>query len=209
VPMVLLGAGILWFGWFGFNAGSAGSAGPVAAAALVNTQLAACAGMIAWMTVEWIRNRKPTGIGLVTGAVAGLAAITPASGYVPSWSALIIGLAAGIICYGAVRLKSLFHYDDALDVVGVHMVAGLIGVVLIGAFASLAVNPAGVASGWTQLGRQIVLALVALAYPFVLTWIVLWVTHRVVGLRVSPGEQAEGLDLGEHGEIGYELDVSR
>ena len=209
VPMVLLGAGILWFGWFGFNAGSAGSAGPVADAALVNTQLAACAGMIAWMTVEWIRNRKPTGIGLVTGAVAGLAAITPASGYVPSWSALIIGLAAGIICYGAVRLKSLFHYDDALDVVGVHMVAGLIGVVLIGVFASLAVNPAGVASGWTQLGRQIVLALVALAYPFVLTWIVLWVTHRVVGLRVSPGEQAEGLDLGEHGEIGYELDVSR
>ena len=209
VPMVLLGAGILWFGWFGFNAGSAGAATPVAAAALVNTQLAACAGMIAWMTVEWIRNRKPTGIGLVTGAVAGLAAITPASGYVPSWSALIIGLAAGIICYGAVRLKSLFHYDDALDVVGVHMVAGLIGVVLIGAFASLAVNPAGVASGWTQLGRQIVLALVALAYPFVLTWIVLWVTHRVVGLQVGPGEQAEGLDLGEHGEIGYELDVSR
>ena len=125
VPMVLLGAGILWFGWFGFNAGSAGSAGPVAAAALVNTQLAACTGMIAWTTVEWIRNRKPTGIGLVTGAVAGLAAITPASGYVPPWAALVIGLAAGLICYGAVQLKSLFHYDDALDVVGVHMVADL------------------------------------------------------------------------------------
>jgi Amt family ammonium transporter len=209
VPMVLLGAGILWFGWFGFNAGSAGSAGPVAAAALVNTQLAACTGMIAWTTVEWIRNRKPTGIGLVTGAVAGLAAVTPASGYVPPWAALAIGLAAGLICYGAVQLKSLFHYDDALDVVGVHMVAGLIGVVLIGVFASLAVNPAGVASGWTQLGRQIVLAVVALAYPFVLTWIVLGVTHRVVGLRVGPGEQAEGLDLGEHGEIGYELDATR
>jgi ammonium transporter, Amt family len=206
VPMVLLGAGILWFGWFGFNAGSAGSAGPVAAAALVNTQLGACAGMIAWMTAEWIRNRKPTGIGLVTGAVAGLAAITPAAGYVPPWAALVIGLAAGIVCFEAVRLKSLFHYDDALDVVGVHMVAGVIGVVLIGVFASLVVNPGGVASGWTQLGRQAVLALVALAYPFVTTWIVVWVTDKVVGLRVAPGEQAEGLDLGEYGETGYVLD---
>jgi ammonium transporter, Amt family len=209
VPMVLLGAGILWFGWFGFNAGSAGSAGPVAAAALVNTQLGACAGMIAWMTAEWIRNRKPTGIGLVTGAVAGLAAITPAAGYVPPWAALVIGLAAGIVCFAAVRLKSLFHYDDALDVVGVHMVAGIIGVVLIGVFARLAVNPGGVASGWAQLGRQAELALVALAYPFVITWIIVWATDKVVGLRVSPGEQAEGLDLGEYSETGYELDASR
>jgi Amt family ammonium transporter len=205
VPMVLLGAGILWFGWFGFNAGSAGAATPVAAAALVNTQLAACTGMIAWMTAEWIRNRKPTATGLVTGAVAGLAAVTPAAGYVPSWAALITGLAAGLFCYGAVQLKSLFHHDDALDVVGVHMVAGLIGVVLIGAFASLAVNPAGVASSWTQLGRQTVLAVVALAYPFALTWIILWITHQAVGLKVNPGEQAAGLDLGEHGEVGYAL----
>ena len=208
VPMVLLGAGILWFGWFGFNAGSAGSAGPVATAALVNTQLGACAGMIGWVAVEWIRNRKPTGIGLVTGAVAGLAAITPASGYVPPWAALAIGVAAGVVCYGAVRLKSLFHYDDALDVVGVHMVAGVIGVVLIGAFASLAVNPGGVADGWSQVGRQLVLAVVALAYPFVTTWIILWVTDKVVGLRVAPTEQAEGLDLGELGETGYELSGS-
>lgn len=112
---------------------------------------------------------------------------------------VINGLAGGIICYGAVQLKKLFHYDDALDVVGVHMVAGFIGVVLIGVFARLAVNPAGVASGWTQLGRRTVLAIVALAYPFVLTWIILWITHKVVGLRVGPGEQAEGLDLGEYG----------
>jgi ammonium transporter, Amt family len=209
VPMVLLGAGVLWFGWFGFDAGSAGSAGPVAAAALVNTQLGACAGMIAWTAVEWILNRKPTGIGLVTGAVAGLAAITPASGYVPPWAALVIGLAAGILCHGAVRLKSLFRYDDALDVVGVHMVAGLIGVVLVGVLASLAVNPAGVTSGWAQLGRQSVLAGTALVYPFVTTWIIVWITDKAVGLRVSPGEQAEGLDLGEHGEIGYELDAPR
>jgi ammonium transporter, Amt family len=209
VPMVLLGAGILWFGWFGFNAGSAGSAGPVATAALVNTQLGACAGMVGWVTVEWIRKRKPTGIGLVSGAVAGLAAITPAAGYVPPWAALVIGLAAGVTCYGAVRLKSLFRYDDALDVVGVHMVAGVIGVVLIGAFASLAVNPGGVAAGWSQLGRQVVLAVVALAYPFVTTWIILWVTEKVVGLRVAPTEQAEGLDLGELGETGYELDARR
>jgi Amt family ammonium transporter len=165
--------------------------------------------MIAWMTVEWIRKRMPTGIGLVTGAVAGLAAITPASGFVPSWAAMIIGLAAGMICYGAVQLKKLFHYDDPLDVVGVHMVAGLIGVVLIGVFASLVINPAGVASGWTQLDRQTGLAVVALAYPFALTWIVLWVTHKVVGLRVGPGEQAEGLDLGEYGEFGYHLDPTQ
>jgi ammonium transporter, Amt family len=128
---------------------------------------------------------------------------------VPPWAALVIGVAAGIVCFGAVRLKSLFHYDDALDVVGVHMVAGVIGVVLIGVFASLVVNPGGVASGWTQLGRQAVLALVALAYPFVTTWIVVWVTDKVVGMRVSPGEQAEGLDLGEYNETGYELDASR
>ena len=163
--------------------------------------------MIAWTAIEWARNRKPTGIGLVTGAVAGLAAITPASGYVPPWAALVIGAAAGIVCSGAVRLKSLFHYDDALDVVGVHMVAGFLGVVLIGVFASLAVNPAGVAGGWLQLGRQAVLAVVGLVWPFVTTWIIVWVTDKVAGLRVSPGEQAEGLDLGEHGEIGYELDA--
>ena len=137
--------------------------------------------MIAWVTVEWIRNRKPTGIGLVIGAVAGLAAITPASGYVPPWATLVIGLAAGVLCYGAVRLKSLFHYDDAFDVAGVHTLVGLISAVLIGVFASLAVNPAGVGGGWPQAGRQSALAVVALADAFVTTWIIVRVTDRVAG----------------------------
>jgi ammonium transporter, Amt family len=204
VPLVLLGAGILWFGWFGFNAGSALSAGQVAGYALVNTQLGACAAMLAWMAIEWQQRRKPSGIGIATGAVAGLAAITPASGYVPPWAAIIIGAAAGLICYGAVHLKDIFHYDDSLDVVGVHMVGGAIGVVLTGVFASLAVNAAGEAGGLTQLGRQAVLAVVGIAYPFVMTWVVLWVTDKVVGLRVSSEDEASGLDLSEHAEVGYE-----
>ena len=205
VPLVLLGAGILWFGWFGFNAGSALSAGQVAGYALVNTQLGACTAMLVWMGIEWWRRRKPSGVGIATGAVAGLAAITPASGYVQPWAAIIIGAAAGLLCYGAVHLKDIFHYDDSLDVVGVHMVGGAIGVVLTGVFASLAVNAAGEAGGWTQLGRQAVLAVVGIAYPFVMTWIILWVTDHTVGLRVSPGEEQAGLDLSEHGEVGYQL----
>jgi Amt family ammonium transporter len=207
VPMVLLGAGILWFGWFGFNAGNAGSAGGLAARALVNTQLGACAGMIAWMATEWVRRRKPSGIGIASGAVAGLAAITPASGYVAPSAALAIGLTAGLLCYAALHLKRLFHYDDALDVVGVHMVAGVIGVVLTGLFATLAVNPAGVAGGTTQLVRQAALAAAGLVYPFVMTLAIMWVADAVVHLRVGPDEQAEGLDLGEHGEAAYDLGI--
>jgi len=204
VPFTLLGAGLLWFGWFGFNAGSAVSAGQVASYALVNTQLGACTAMLAWMGVEWWRRRKPSGAGIAAGAVAGLAAITPASGYVQPWAAIIIGLAAGLLCYGAVHLKDIFHYDDSLDVVGVHMVGGAIGVILTGVFASLAVNAAGAAGGWTQLGRQVALAVVGIVYPFVMTWIVLWFTDRTVGLRVSSADEAAGLDLSEHDDVGYQ-----
>jgi ammonium transporter, Amt family len=205
VPLVLLGAGILWFGWFGFNAGSAVSAGTVAGYALVNTQLGACTAMLAWMGIEWWHRRKPSGVGIAAGAVAGLAAITPASGYVQPWAAIIIGAAAGLVCYGAVHLKDIFHYDDSLDVVGVHMVGGFIGVVLTGVFASLAVNAAGEAGGWTQLGRQVVLAVAGLVFPFVMTWIILWVTDHTVGLQVSPDDEEAGLDLSEHAEVGYQL----
>jgi Amt family ammonium transporter len=204
VPLVLLGAGILWFGWFGFNAGSAGGANAVAVAALVNTQIGACAGMLAWMAIEWSRRRKPSGVGIASGAVAGLAAITPASGYVPTWAALLIGGAAGLLCYGAVQLKSRLHYDDALDVVGVHMVGGFIGVVLTGVFASLAVNALGASSGWLQFGRQSVLAVAGLVFPFVMTLAILWVTDKAVGLRVSGTEELTGLDMGEHAEAAYE-----
>ncbi len=203
IPLVLLGAGILWFGWFGFNAGSASSAGTVATTALVNTQLGASAAMIAWMAVEWIRRRKPSGVGIASGAVAGLAAITPASGYVPVWASLVIGAAAGLLCYGAVQLKSVFKYDDTLDVVGVHMVGGAVGVILTGVFASLAVNAFGASGGLTQFGRQLVLAGAALVWPFVMTFVVLWITDKTVGLRVSPEEQVAGLDISLHEERAY------
>ena len=205
IPLVLLGAGILWFGWFGFNAGSALSAGSVAGFALVNTQLGACAAMLTWMGIEWWRRRKPSGVGIASGTVAGLAAITPASGYVPPWAAIVIGFAAGLLCYGAVHLKDIFHYDDSLDVVGVHMVGGMVGVVLTGVFASLAVNAAGEAGGLVQLGRQAVLAVAGIVWPFVMTWIILWVTDKTVGLQVTPEEEEAGLDYAEHGEAGYEL----
>jgi Amt family ammonium transporter len=204
VPFVLLGAGILWFGWFGFNAGSAGNAGSVAVAALVNTQIGACAGMLAWMTIEWIQRRKPSGIGIASGAVAGLAAITPASGYVPTWASLVIGGAAGLLCYLAVRLKDRLRYDDALDVVGVHMVGGFVGVVLTGVFASLAVNALGASGGIVQFGRETVLALAALIFPFVMTFIILWIVDKTVGLRVSIADQDAGLDMSEHHEVGYD-----
>ena len=204
VPLVLLGAGILWFGWFGFNAGSAGGAGNVAVSALVNTQIGACAGMLAWMAIEWNSRGKPSGVGIATGAVAGLAAITPASGYVPTWAALVIGGGAGLICYGAVQLKGHLHYDDALDVVGVHMVGGFIGVILTGVFASLAVNALGASGGVVQFGRQAVLAVAGLAWPFIMTLVILWITDKTVGLRVSSDEEATGLDLGEHAEVAYE-----
>jgi ammonium transporter, Amt family len=207
VPMVLLGAGILWFGWFGFNAGSATSAGSVAVYALVNTQLGASAAMLAWLALEWSRKGKPSGVGVAAGAVAGLAAITPASGFVPPWAAIIIGLAAGALCYLAVHLKDLLHYDDSLDVVGVHLVGGLIGVVLTGVFASLAVNAAGEAGGWTQLGRQLILAVAAIVYPFVVTLAILWLTDHVVGLKVSPEDEETGLDFSEHGEGSYDWSV--
>ncbi|HEV7958263.1 MAG TPA: ammonium transporter [Acidimicrobiales bacterium] len=202
VPLVLLGAGILWFGWFGFNAGSADGANAVAVAALVNTQIGACAGMLAWMFIEWTLRRKPSGVGIASGAVAGLAAITPAAGYVPTWAALVIGAAAGLLCYLAVRLKDRLRYDDALDVVGVHMVGGFIGVVLTGVFASLAVN--AVSGGIVQFGRQVVLAFVGLVFPFVMTWIILWITDTTVGLRVSDHDQDAGLDASDHAEVAYD-----
>lgn len=203
IPLVLLGAGILWFGWFGFNAGSAVAANHVASNALVDTQLGSCTGLLGWMFVEWARKRKPSGTGMAAGAVAGLAAITPAAGYVPVWASLIIGAAAGIVCYGAVQVKRMFHYDDSLDVVGVHMAGGMVGVILTGIFASLAINAAGAAAGGTLLGKQVLLALTALAYSFVGTLVVLILTNKLIGLRVSPEEEELGLDLGEHGEIAY------
>src|SRR5213593_2790130 len=180
VPLVLLGAGILWFGWFGFNAGNA-----LASSAFVNTQLGAAAAMLAWMIAERLRVGRATTVGAATGAVAGLATITPASGYVQPWGALLIGAAAGFVCFAAVLGRIRLDYDDSLDVVGVHMVGGMLGVVLTGAFASLAINAAGAAASVAQVGRQTVLALVTVGFSFVMTLVLLKITDVTVGLRVS------------------------
>jgi Amt family ammonium transporter len=203
VPMVLLGAGILWFGWFGFNAGSALSAGGLASSAFVATHLGAAGGMLGWLVPERIRHRRATTIGAATGAVAGLVAITPASGYVAPLPALAIGLAAGVVCFLAVELKTRLALDDSLDVVGVHLVGGIVGALLTGVFASLVVNPAGAQGGVVQVGRQAVAVGVTLAFSFVATMAILRVVDRLVGLRVSAEVEDEGLDRGVHGETAY------
>jgi Amt family ammonium transporter len=203
VPLVILGAGILWFGWFGFNAGSALTSGALASSAFVNTQLGAAAAVLGWIFVERTRIGKVTALGAATGAVAGLATITPAAGYVQPMAAILIGLIAGVACFLAVGAKIRLGYDDSLDVVGVHMVGGVIGVMLTGAFASLAINPAGVAASLAQVGRQGVLAGVTLVFSFVATLVILKITDVTVGLRLSEDEEIAGLDLTQHGEVAY------
>ncbi|MEX0832620.1 MAG: ammonium transporter [Actinomycetota bacterium] len=205
VPMVVLGGAILWFGWFGFNAGSALSAGGLASSAFVATQLGASAAVLGWVIPEWIKHGKATTVGAVTGAVAGLVAITPASGFVEPWAALVIGFAAGIVCFFAVDLKSRIGYDDSLDVVGVHMIGGIIGALLTGVFASLAINPAGADGSIAQLGKQVVAVAVTLAYSFVVTMVILKIADKTVGLRVSEEDEVTGLDLSQHSEVGYSL----
>jgi Amt family ammonium transporter len=203
VPFVILGAGILWFGWFGFNAGSALTSGALASSAFVNTQLGAAAALLGWIVLERVRSGRVTTIGAATGAVAGLATITPAAGYVQPMAAIAIGLAAGIVCYLAVGLKGRFGYDDSLDVVGVHMVGGILGVMLTGVFASLAINSAGAAGSLAQVGKQGVLAGVTVVFSFVMTLAILKVTDLTVGLRVSEEHEDVGLDASQHGEVGY------
>ncbi|MEK6532167.1 MAG: ammonium transporter [Deltaproteobacteria bacterium] len=210
LPLTVIGAGMLWFGWFGFNAGSALGAGALATTAFVVTNTAAAAAAIAWMIVEWAHRGKPTMLGVASGLVAGLVAITPASGYVTPLSAIIIGASVGIICYISVSLiKPLFGYDDSLDAFGVHGVGGTFGAIATGLFASVAVNAAGadgVFSGsYALLGKQIIAILASGIYSFVLTIIILKVLDAVMGIRVSPDEEVQGLDLTQHSESGYNL----
>jgi ammonium transporter, Amt family len=209
VPMVVTGAAILWFGWFGFNAGSALASGALASSAFVATHLGAASAVLGWMIPEWMHNKAPTTVGAATGAVAGLVAITPASGYVEPWAAVIIGLAAGIICYAAVAMKPRFGYDDSLDVVGVHMVGGMVGALLTGVFATTLINEAG-ADGLFygnpgQLGKQAIAVVATLVYSLIATLIILFITDKLVGLRVTEDEELMGLDLSQHSETGYSL----
>ena len=213
-----IGACLLWVGWFGFNAGSALSAGPLATSAFVNTHFAAAAAALGWTVAEWIHNGKPTALGAISGAVAGLVAITPASGFVQPFAALAIGLIAGIFCsFMVFAVKSRLGYDDSLDAFGVHGAGETIGALLTGLFATSVINPifkdaagnplpSGAIDGhWGQLLNQAAGVSIAWILSIVGTLALLFAVDKVIGLRVSPEEESEGLDLSQHGEEGYDL----
>lgn len=207
LTMTLIGAALLWFGWFGFNAGSALASGALATSAFLATQIAASSAALSWTMAEWYTRGKPTVLGAASGAVAGLVAITPASGFVGPMAALIIGFLGGIICFSGIRLKEKFGYDDSLDTVGVHGVGGAWGAIATGLFASVMINPAG-ANGLFNgnvrlLGAQLIALVVVIIYAFTITWAILKLLDKTMGLRVSPEDEIDGLDLAQHGESGY------
>jgi Amt family ammonium transporter len=207
LPMTVLGAGLLWFGWFGFNAGSALTSGELATSAFVSTHLAAVSATLTWTFAEWVHRGKPTMFGAATGAIAGLATITPAAGFVGPMAALVIGIGAGLLCYSALNAKTKFKYDDSLDAFGVHGVGGTLGTLMAGVFATVAVNPAGanglLSGNARQLAVQAGSVLVVAAYSFFATLILFKLIEAVMGLRVTKDEETEGLDLTQHGEAGY------
>jgi Amt family ammonium transporter len=208
LPLTVLGTGILWFGWAGFNAGSALAANGLAAQAIMNTFIAASSAMLTWVLVEWIRDGKPTTLGAASGAVAGLVAITPCAGFVATGPAMVIGGIAGVLCLLAIGLKTRFGYDDALDVVGVHLVGGLVGALLLGLFADTAINEAGadglfLGGGFELLGKQAIASFAVLAFSFVVTMIIGKAIDATIGLRVDDEAEDMGLDLAEHAETAY------
>jgi ammonium transporter, Amt family len=211
IPFIALGTGLLWFGWYGFNAGSELKVDSVTAVAFLNTDLAASFAAVTWLFIEWWHGKKPHFVGLLTGAVAGLATITPAAGYVPIYASVLIGIAAGGVCYVAVLLKNRRQWDDALDVWGVHGIGGVLGILLLGVFASKTVNSAGgvglVHGSGTFLGKQAVAVVACSAYAFAFTYAVLKLIDRITPVRV--GEEAErGLDEAMHGENAYTGEIA-
>jgi ammonium transporter, Amt family len=209
LTMTLLGVGLLWFGWFGFNAGSQLAADGVAANAFLVTHMAAAMGSITWVFAEWALRGKPTTLGLASGAIAGLGSITPASGFVGTGSALIIGAVAGVICYLAVLAKDRLGYDDSLDVVGIHGVGGVWGTLATGLFASTAINAKG-GNGLFfgdvgQFGVQLTGVIATIAWSAVVSIIILLLVKAIMGLRVSDEEEDAGVDTAAHGEVGYNL----
>ena len=210
LPNVLLGTGLLWFGWFGFNAGSALAAGAVAGNAFVTTMTASAAAVVSWLALEHRLDGRPTSLGGASAAVAGLVAITPACGFVDTIGAFVIGLLAGVVCQLAIRLKYRLGYDDSLDVVAIHGVGGLLGMLLIGLFATEAVNPAGAdgllyGGGLGQLGRQLVAVIATAAFAFTVTYVLAWLISRTIGFRVDPEVESEGIDEAEHAETAYDF----
>ncbi len=207
IPLVALGTGLLWFGWYGFNAGSELRVDAITASAFLNTDVAASFAAITWLVIEWMRDKKPKFIGLLTGAVAGLATITPAAGFVSVSSAAIIGLVAGIVCYFAVHLKNKLKWDDALDVWGVHGVGGTIGVIMLGIFASKAINPSG-ANGLINgdsafFIKETVAVIGASIYAFLFTYVMLFIIDKITPVKISEAEENDGLDKVLHGEQAY------
>jgi Amt family ammonium transporter len=207
LPFAVIGAAMLWVGWFGFNAGSALGANGLAASAFMATHTAASLAALGWMVAEWIKTGRPTMLGAASGAVAGLVAITPASGFVSPLAAIIIGFGAGVVCYLAVLLKSSFGYDDSLDVVGVHGVGGIFGAIATGIFASTAINPAGangaIYGNWGLLGTQVIAVVATVLFAITGTAVILLVLKAVMGLRVTEEEERLGLDLSQHNETAY------
>jgi Amt family ammonium transporter len=210
MPLVLLGAGMLWFGWFGFNAGSALSAGSLAATAMINTQIATAAAAMTWVAYEKKRDGKATTLGVASGAVAGAVAITPACGYLNPLGALLLGLIAGVVSAWAVTRKYKFGYDDSLDVVGVHGVGGILGMISIGLIATITANEAGAnglffSGGTTQLNRQLIAVLVVALYSFAATWLIATVIQKTIGFRVYRDDELTGLDTTFHAESAYDI----
>ncbi len=211
VPMVALGAGLLWFGWFGFNAGSELTADSTTGLAFINTQVATAAAVLGWLLVEKVRDGRPTLVGASSGAIAGLVAITPACAFVTPWAAVLLGLVSGAVCALAVGLKYRLGYDDSLDVVGVHFVGGWIGCLWIGLFGtssvSSLVSDEGLfyGGGVTQLGVQALSALIVTVYSFVVAFVLGFVIQKTIGFRVSEEAEIEGIDITEHAESGYDL----
>lgn len=200
LTQTLIGAGLLWFGWFGFNSGSALTSGLLAGVAFTNTMVAASAAGVSWMLMEWIHG-KPSALGVASGIVAGLVAITPAAGFVSSTGAIIIGLAVGVICCYSIKLKFMLKFDDSLDVFGIHGVGGFFGAIITGV---LAVDGKGLISGNAgQVGTQAVAVLSAGAYSFVVTLIIAYILKATIGLRVTPEQESEGTDINQHGEKAY------
>ncbi|MFZ0395300.1 MAG: ammonium transporter [Terracidiphilus sp.] len=211
-----IGACLLWVGWFGFNAGSALGSGPLATSAFINTQFATATATLGWTIFEWLHNGKPTALGAISGAVAGLVAITPASGFVPPMSALAIGLIAGFVCsFMVFKVKSVFGYDDSLDAFGVHGTGGTVGALLTGVFATQIINPAfgkGAPTGamdghWSQIAHQAAGVAIAWGISIVGTLVLLFLVDKVIGLRLSAEDEHEGLDLSQHGEEGYDFNT--
>jgi ammonium transporter, Amt family len=213
LPLVMLGTGLLWFGWFGFNAGSALAANGTAALALINTQVAAAAALAGWLLVEKIRQGHPTSLGAASGAVAGLVAITPACAFVAPWAAVVIGFLAGVMCTAATGLKYRFNLDDSLDVVAVHLLAGIWGSVAIGFFGASSVNSVGLdglfyGGGAALLGKQALGVAFVAAYSFIATLIIGYAIEKTIGFRVKRDAEVAGIDLNEHAETAYEMTSS-